>query len=110
MKSQSPSAGGASLKNKLQVEIFGHRYTLRGEADDAYAKELASFVDEKMNEMAKHTKGVQMSKLAILAAINIAHELFQTRKKQKERDAVIGGKTRDIIESIEEQFEEFKLE
>ena len=99
------------MKNKLQVEIFGHRYALRGDADEAYAKELASFVDQKMNEMAKQTKGgVQLSKLAILAAINIAHELFQTRTRQEERDAVIGGKTRDIIESIEEQFEEFKLE
>jgi cell division protein ZapA len=98
------------VKNKLQVEIFGHRYALKGDADEAYAKELASFVDQKMNEMAKHMKGIQLSKLAILAAINISHELFQTRTRQKERDAVIGGKTRDIIESIEEQFEEFKLE
>lgn len=52
----------------------------------------------------------QFLKLAILAAINIAHELFQLRSRQKERDAIIGGKTRDIIESIEEQFEEFKLD
>ncbi len=98
------------MKNKLHVEIFGHRYTLRGDADDAYAKELAGYVDKKMTEMAGHAKGINSSKLAILAAINIAHELFQLRSRQKERDALIGGKTRDIIESIEEQFEEFKLD
>lgn len=98
------------MKNKLHVEIFGHRYTLRGDADEAYAKELAAYVDKKMTEMAGHGKGINSSKLAILAAINIAHELFQLRSRQKERDALIGGKTRDIIESIEEQFEEFKLD
>jgi len=98
------------VKNKLHVEIFGHRYTLRGDADEAYAKELAAYVDKKMTEMAVHAKGITPSKLAILAAINIAHELFQLRSRQKERDAIIGGKTRDIIESIEEQFEEFKLD
>ncbi|MBI3805105.1 MAG: cell division protein ZapA [Nitrospirae bacterium] len=104
------SREGDALKTKLQVEIFGHRYTLRGDADEAYAKELAAYVDQKMTEMAGHTRGITPAKLAILAAINIAHELFEARSRQKERDAIIGGKTRDIIESIEEQFEEFKLE
>ncbi len=98
------------MKNKLQVEIFGHRYTLRGDADEAYAQELAAYVDKKMSEMASHSRGTSPAKLAILAAINIAHELFQLRSRQKERDTLIGDKTRDIIESIEEQFEEFKLD
>lgn len=98
------------MKKKLEVEIFGRRYTLRGDADEAYAKELAAFVDQKMNEMAGHAKGIQLSKLAILTSINLAHELLQLRKQQKEQDAYISGKTRDIIESIEEQFEEFRLE
>ena len=98
------------MKKKLEVEIFGRRYTLRGDADEAYAKELASFVDHKMNEMAAHAKGIQLSKLAILTAINIAHELLELKKNQKEQDAYISGKTRDIIESIDEQFEEFRLE
>lgn len=98
------------MKKKLEVEIFGRRYTLKGDADEAYAKELASFVDQKMNEMAVHAKGIQLSKLAILTAINLAHELLQLKKRQKEQDAYISGKTQDIIESIEEQFEEFRLE
>ncbi|MFY9269464.1 MAG: cell division protein ZapA [Candidatus Manganitrophaceae bacterium] len=98
------------MKNKIHVEIFGQRYALRGDTDEAYARELAAYVDHKMNEMAGHAKGVTTSKLAVLAAINIAHEFFQVRAKQKEREALIGGKTRDIIESIEEQFEEFKLD
>jgi len=96
--------------NKLTVGIFGHQYTLKGEADETYARELAAFVDRKMNEMAGHTKGIQPAKLAILAAINISHELFQLKNRQKEKDTCIGRKTKDIIESIEEQFEELKLE
>jgi cell division protein ZapA len=98
------------LGNKLQVEIFGHRYTLKGDSDEEYVRELASYVDQKMNEMAEHTPDNLLSKLAILTSINITHELFQLRSAQKERDEVIGGKTQDLIESIEEQFEAFKLE
>lgn len=98
------------MRNKLQVEIFGHRYTLKGDADEEYVRELASYVDQKMNEMATHTPDNLLSKLAILTSINITHELFQLKADQKERDTVIGGKTQDLIESIEEQFEAFKLE
>lgn len=98
------------MTNKLQVEIYGRRYTLRGDADEGYAKELAALVDRKMNEVAGHAKGAQLSKLAILTAINLAHELLQLKKRQKEQDNFINVKTRDIIESIEEQFEAFKLE
>ncbi len=96
--------------NRLQVEIFGQRYLLKGNTDESYAKDLASYVDQKMNETAEHSKGIQPSKLAVLVAMNIAHELFQLKNRQKERDTVIGGKTRDIIESIELQFEELKLD
>ncbi|MDC4222875.1 MAG: cell division protein ZapA [Candidatus Manganitrophus sp.] len=49
------------MKNKLHVEIFGHRYTLRGDADEAYAKELAGYVDKKMTEMADHAQGINPS-------------------------------------------------
>ncbi|HIE65779.1 MAG: cell division protein ZapA [Nitrospira sp.] len=98
------------MGNKLQVEIFGNKYTLRGDADEEYVKALASYVDEKMGEIAAHTPDNLLSKLAILTSINITHELFQLRSDQKERAAVIGGKTRDLIESIEEQFDAFKLE
>ncbi|MFQ5579044.1 MAG: cell division protein ZapA [Nitrospiria bacterium] len=98
------------MGNKLQVEIFGNKYTLKGDADKEYVMALASYVDEKMNEMAAHTPDNLLSKLAVLTSINIAHELFQLRSEQEARDAVIGGKTRDLIESIEEQFEAFKLD
>lgn len=99
------------MKDRLHVEIFGHRYTLTGESSDAdYVRSLAAYVDQKMNEVARQTQGMPQSKLAILAAINITHEFFQSKNRQQEHEAFLDGKTRDIIESIEEQFEEFKLE
>jgi cell division protein ZapA len=95
---------------KVQVKIFGQEYTLRGEADAAYAQELAGYVDRKMQEVTRHSQISQTTKIAILAAINIAHELFDCRARQKEQEKVVGERTKDIIESIEEQFEEFHLE
>jgi cell division protein ZapA (FtsZ GTPase activity inhibitor) len=96
------------LGNKCEVDIFGHRYTLRSDSDDDYARQLAAFVDKKMNELSENAKGVDLSKLAIFAAVNIAHELFLLRKQSKESETMISRKTRSLIDSIEEQFEEFR--
>ncbi len=99
------------LKNKHQVEIFGRQYTLRTDTDESYARELAFLVDQKMKELSINAKGgVDLEKLAIFTAINIAHELRQLKIEQEENQAVIDKKTRDIIDSIEEQFEEFRPE
>ncbi len=97
------------MSGNLQVEIFGNRYTLQGDADEAYVQSLASYVDQKMNDLASKTNGVSLSKLAVLTAINVSHELFQLRNQQKAQRAFVDGKTRDIIERIDEQFDELKF-
>ena len=38
-------------KNVVQVQIFGHSYTIRGEADQDYILGVASYVDRKMREI-----------------------------------------------------------
>jgi len=96
------------LSNKCEVEIFGQKYILRSDSDDTYTRQLAALVDQKMTELAAKTKGVELSKLAIFTAVNIAHELLELKKQHKETEAVVSRKTCDLIESIEEQFEEFR--
>jgi len=91
------------VSKKLHIEIFGRQYTLRGQSDQAYADVLASFVDQNMREISKHSLGSPFSKLAVLSAINIAHELFQLKNSQKELDTVANGKAHIMIESIEEE-------
>jgi cell division protein ZapA (FtsZ GTPase activity inhibitor) len=70
--------------------------------------QLAAYVDKKMKELSQSAQGVDLSRLAIFAAVNIAHELFLLKKQSKEVESVVTRKTRGLIESIEEQFEEFR--
>jgi cell division protein ZapA len=105
---KNTDASKLHLNNRCEVEIFGQKYVLRSDSDDAYTRQLASFVDKKMTELSANTKGVELSKLAIFTAVNIAHELTQLKKEQKETETIITRKTRGLIESIEEQFEEFR--
>jgi cell division protein ZapA len=69
----------SSEDTRVQVEIGGRTYTLRGDRDPRAVKELAAFVDQRMAEIAEQTLTVDTTRVAILAALNIADELFASR-------------------------------
>lgn len=93
----------------VEVEIYGKKYKLKGENEEGYIREVASFVDKKMKEVGKRAKTAQMSELAILTAVNITHEYLQSRREYKQREMFLDRKTKDLIESIEEEFEDMKF-
>jgi cell division protein ZapA len=70
-------------KTPVQVQIFGHNYSIRGEADQAYILEVAAYVDRKMREITEKLPVASLSKVAILASLNIADELFKERVRQQ---------------------------
>jgi cell division protein ZapA len=61
-----------------QVEIFGAKYTFDGD-DPEHIRQLAEYVNAKMDETAQHIKNVTTSKVAVLAAMNLAEEVFTLR-------------------------------
>ena len=63
----------------VTVEIGGQRYPIRSALDRAYVAELAAYVDAKMRLAVKETTTGDSLKVAVLAALNIADELFRVR-------------------------------
>lgn len=41
------------LTKTIDVEIYGHRYAITGDSDDAYVRRLAHFVDDHMKHLAE---------------------------------------------------------
>lgn len=91
------------MTNAIDVEIYGQRYTIKGEADDQYVRKLAAFVDEHMRHVGKGMKTATLSKLAVLAAINIAHELFQAERLREHEEADVERRVLSLLDTIEEQ-------
>ena len=89
----------------IDVEICGQRYSVQGEAEEEYVKRLAGYVDEQMRGLSKSMKTATMSRLAVLAAINITHQLFQTERMREEGDADINRRATHLMESIEEHLQ-----
>jgi len=97
------------VKNQVEVEIYGQSYTIAGDADEQYVNKLARYVDTKIRDLAKNAKNLPTTKLALLAAINITHELFELRLDKQAKESIIEKKAKDLIENIEEQFGDLKL-
>ena len=77
-------------KNVVQVQIFGHSYTIRGEADQDYILGVAAYVDRKMREITEKLPVASLSKVAILASLNIADELYKERAQRDAQQKALG--------------------
>ena len=91
------------MTKTIDVEIYGQRYSIRGDADDAYVRRLAHFVDDHMKHLAEGMNTATPSKLAVLTAINLAHQLFESDKKRAPGEADVERRMVTLMESIEEQ-------
>jgi len=67
-------------KSRLKVMIYGTEYALKADQSHEHIKETAAYVDQKMQEIAGKFHGQSDTRLAVLAALNIADELFEVRK------------------------------
>ena len=67
-------------KDSIRVEIYDESYNLRG-SDPAYIQRLAELVDAKMRAVAQHTATVDSLRVAVLAALNIADDYYQLKRK-----------------------------
>ena len=85
-------------KRSVEVEIFGHRYTLKSEFPEAQVKRVADYVDGKMREVAKGTTSVDSLHIAVLTALNIAQDYLQEKGGQEE----LLQRIKDKAERLEE--------
>lgn len=62
----------------MTVTIFGRDYTIKSEVDPDHIKKAADYLNSRMREVAESYPGISENRVAVLAALNIAHELFQS--------------------------------
>jgi cell division protein ZapA len=72
-----------NAKNEVQVQIFGTGYTIRGEEDQEYIQKVAAYVDQKMREINEKLPVASLAKVAVLASLNLADELFRERSARQ---------------------------
>ena len=93
------------MTKTIEVEVYGQRFSLQGEADEKYFHELAKFVDGQMRTLSQKMTTGTPTKLAILAAINIADQMFHLKRRRKGSEEDIERKAQEILERIEQQLD-----
>ena len=90
------------MPGRVDVEIFGKVYTVRGEKDPEYVRRVAEFVDRKMREISQVTDTVSTSRIAILASLNIADELMTLLDESEELKIRMKELTRRVESMLDE--------
>lgn len=81
----------------MEVIIDGKQIALKSEYEQAYLDDLANFVEERYREV-RTTRGGNTYSKGVLAALNIADELF----KEKERNQKLQDGVRQRCERIQD--------
>ncbi len=83
-----------------EIEIFGEVYRVRGNENPQRLQELAELVDRKMRDVAQHVNTADTARIAILAALNLADELFRAQEQQEGERVEIKEKAVALAEEL----------
>lgn len=89
----------------MKIEIYDQVYNVSADQNEEYLTELASYVDGKMRSIAEATKMVDSLKVAVLAALNIADEMFTLRQKQQEIEGPLRKRVEKCVAMVEKALE-----
>lgn len=68
----------------VRVNIFDQVYSLRSPKGEEHIRRIAEVVDERMRQISAHTTTFELSRIAVLAALNIADELQDLKARGAE--------------------------
>lgn len=72
-----------SDEKSVVVRIFGEEYPIAGSVDPAYISRIADLVDSRMQEVSERSRTKARDKVAILAALSLASELYEKSERLK---------------------------
>lgn len=90
----------------VTVRIGGKDYPIRSDADPAYTRRCAEYVDNRISGIGKDLGALDIQKLTILAALSITDSLFQ----MQEDDECLSREVTAAIDSMVDQLEQAILE
>jgi len=89
----------------MKVEIYDQSYNVNADGNEEYLQELALYVDGKMREIATATRMVDSLKVAVLASLNIADELFALRDRQQQIEGPLRKRVEKCVAMVEKALE-----
>jgi cell division protein ZapA len=93
----------------IKITILGKQYPLKVEDSEEEAmKRIAGYVDDKFRQYKKELNKQPDTTIMTLAALSIAEELFEERKRNRELNQQEDKMLRNVNESLENFIEEIR--
>ncbi|MDZ7681097.1 MAG: cell division protein ZapA [Fodinibius sp.] len=93
----------------IKVSILGKEYPLKVEdSEEESMKRIAQYVDEKFRQYKKELNKQPDNTIMTLAALSIAEELFEERKRNRELNQQEDKVLENVNKSLEDFIEEIK--
>lgn len=91
-----------SAPQPVSVHILGKEYRINCPADERDSLlASAELLNTKMSEVRDSGKVVGVDRIAVIAALNMAHELLEQRSRKQDIQLNVGARIRSLQEKIE---------
>lgn len=88
-------------KRTMSLELFGQHLTVVSDNDEQRIRDIVDFVNRRLAEIKDASKRVQIDQIALLAALNIAEELFEERQKNQALRRQVRDRSLKLLNAID---------
>lgn len=89
-----------------KVKIFDQTYSVRGNDGPEHIERLAQYVDGKMRRIAGGANIADTQKVAVLAALNIADDLYKLKQEYEELAQIVAEQNFRSRQKLDEVLKE----
>ncbi|MBO8129463.1 MAG: cell division protein ZapA [Peptococcaceae bacterium] len=75
--------------HRVEVEIMGEKYVLKGDVHPEQIRQIAAYVDNQIRSIKNANSRLSMVKATVLATLNITEELFKLQESYNELIKII---------------------
>jgi cell division protein ZapA len=91
---------------RVSVRIMEKEYVVACPYDDRSALlDAAEFLNARMREIRDSGKVVGLDRIAVIAALNLAHEFLKGKERESKLDSGVGHRVRGLRERVESALE-----
>ncbi len=91
----------SDMKKPIRIRILDHEYLLRSDEDEDRVREIAEFVNGKLEEIRNSGTELSEGKAAILAAFHVASDYFQVLREREALARHVEDRARLLNEQID---------
>ena len=87
----------------VAVHLAGNDYRFAcSPAEREELLEAAHYLDRKMREIRDHSsKSLALESVAMMAALNLSHELLRQQRQAAEMDVLLNHRIRDLLQKVD---------